>query len=274
MRRLTVRVAAEHLGLDLVDVVLQAGHDRGVAVDDAVEDRVQDRLGTAAQQLGVVLHAVAHGGQVAGLAVSDGEHEVAADEQVDLAELDLLDVVEVAGGPQHDEERVAVAFQLGPLVGDDRVLDGELVQPELLGHGQQLRLGRPVEADPGHGVGLLAQLLVGLGEGRPGCRPDGRRGRSPTPTTLCSAVRRPGPRPAGPSTARAAPDGEHRPGAGTAGRRWGRAGWDRTRRHLHNETWTRSYGTGRSSVHIGRRSLSECGDRLRDPGAKRLRSGA
>ena len=96
----------------------------------------------------------------------DGEHEVGADEHVDLAEVDLLDVVEVAGGAQHHEQGVAVAFQLGPLVGDDRVLDGQLVQPELLGHGQQLRLGRPVQPDPGHGVRLVAQALVGLGQRR------------------------------------------------------------------------------------------------------------
>ena len=89
--------------------------------------------------------------------MADGEHEVRADEDVHLAELDLLDVVEVAGGAQHDEQRVAVALQLRPLVGDDRVLDGELVQAELLGDGQQLRLGRPVQADPGHRARLLAQ---------------------------------------------------------------------------------------------------------------------
>ena len=56
------------------------------------------------------------------------------DEDVDLAELDLLDVVEVGGRAKDDEQRVAVALELGPLVGDDGVLDGDLVQAELLGH--------------------------------------------------------------------------------------------------------------------------------------------
>jgi hypothetical protein len=77
----------------------------------------------------LVLEPAAHGGQFAGLAGADGEHEVAADEDVDLAEVDLFDVVEVAGGAQHDEHGVAVAFQFRRLVRDDRVFDGQFVQP-------------------------------------------------------------------------------------------------------------------------------------------------
>ncbi len=156
------RVAPEDLGLDLVDVVLQPGDHGGVPVHHAVQDRVQHRLGAQAQQLGVVLHAAAHRGQVGRLAVPDGQHEVRADEHVDLAELDLLDVVEVAGGAQHHEQGVAVAFQLGPLVGDDGVLHRHLVQPELLRDGQELGLGRPVQPDPGHRARLLPQPPRGL----------------------------------------------------------------------------------------------------------------
>jgi hypothetical protein len=100
------------------------------------------------------------------VAVADGEHEVGPDEQVDLAELDLLDLVQVAGRPQDHEQGVAVALELGPLVGDDGVLDGQLVQAELLGHGQQLGLGRPEQPDPGHRARLVAQPPGGLGHGR------------------------------------------------------------------------------------------------------------
>jgi hypothetical protein len=82
---------------------------------------------------------------------------------VDLAELDRLGLVHVASWPQDDEERPVVALQLGPLVGDDGVLDGQLVQAELLGHGQQLGLGRPVQPDPGHRARLVAQAPGGLG---------------------------------------------------------------------------------------------------------------
>ena len=61
--------------------------------------------------------------------MAHGDDEVRPDEEVHLAELDLLGLVEVARRPQHDEERLPVALELGPLVGD-RVLDGELVEVE------------------------------------------------------------------------------------------------------------------------------------------------
>lgn len=83
-------VAAEDLGLDLVDVVLDAGDDRDVAVDHGVEDRVEDGLGTEFQQLRGVLHAAAHRRQVRRRAVPDGDHEVGAHEDVQFAEIDLL----------------------------------------------------------------------------------------------------------------------------------------------------------------------------------------
>jgi hypothetical protein len=150
-----LRVAAEHLGFDLVDVVLQPGHHWGVAVDDGVEDGIEHGLWAPGQQVGVSLHAAAYGAQVAGLAMADGEYEVAAHEHMDLAEINLFDGVEVTRGAQHDEQGVAVAFQLRPLMGDDGVLHGQLVQPELPRHGEQLRFRGPVQPDPGHGVGLL-----------------------------------------------------------------------------------------------------------------------
>lgn len=48
----------------------------------------------------------------------------------DLAEQDLLALVDVARGPQHDEESVAVPLELRPLMRLHRILDGELVQVE------------------------------------------------------------------------------------------------------------------------------------------------
>jgi hypothetical protein len=63
--------------------------------------------------------------------VPHSDDEVRADEHVQLAELDLLDLVEVAGGVQHQEQGVVVALELGALVGNDGVLDDELVELEL-----------------------------------------------------------------------------------------------------------------------------------------------
>ena len=119
-----VGVAAEDLGLDLVDVVLQAGDHRRVPVDDPSRIAYSTASGPRRSRSGSLLQPAAHRGQVGRLAVPDGDDEVGPDEDVELAELDLLDVVEVAGGPQDHEQGVAVALELGPLVGDDRVLDG------------------------------------------------------------------------------------------------------------------------------------------------------
>src|SRR4029450_10658092 len=131
-----LRITAEHLSLDFVDVVLQAGDYRCVTLDHRIQDRVKDGLGAAAQELGVSLHTTPYYRQVRRLAVPDGEDEVRAGEDVQLAEVDFLDIVEVAGGTQHHEQGVAVAFQLGALMGDDRVLARQLVQLELFGERQ------------------------------------------------------------------------------------------------------------------------------------------
>ncbi|GGT21971.1 hypothetical protein GCM10010254_48210 [Streptomyces chromofuscus] len=83
--------------------------------------------------------------------MADRDHEVGADEDVQLAEVDLLWCVEVAGRPQDDEEGLAVAFQLRPLVRLHRVLDGQRVQAELLGQGEQFArrgAGQPIQAMP------------------------------------------------------------------------------------------------------------------------------
>jgi hypothetical protein len=61
------------------------------------------------------------------LAVANGDHESRAGEDVHLAELDGLGVVDVARRAQNAEHRVAVAFELGALMRVDGVPDGKLV---------------------------------------------------------------------------------------------------------------------------------------------------
>ena len=60
----------------------------------------------------------------------DGDDEVLAEEDRQLADLDDLVVVDVAHRLEHDERDAAVELELRPLVGADRVLDGELRQLE------------------------------------------------------------------------------------------------------------------------------------------------
>ena len=96
--------------------------------------------------------------------MADGDDEVGTGEQVDFTELDLLEVVAVAGGAEHDEQGVVEAFELGALVCGDGVLDGEVVEPELFGEGVDLGVGGPVEADPGDAAGVLVELRDRVGD--------------------------------------------------------------------------------------------------------------
>ena len=67
----------------------------------------------------------------------------------DLADLDHLVVVDVAGGLQHEEERVAVHLELRALVRLDRVLDRQRVEAELAPRPRRTpRSRRLVQADP------------------------------------------------------------------------------------------------------------------------------
>ena len=145
--------------------------------------------------------------------MADREDEVRSDEDVDLAELDLLLLVQVRGGPEDDEQRVAVALQLWPLVRDDRVLDRELVQAELLGDGPELRVGGSEQADPGErrsaSTGGVARCRPRSSASRFAGR---RRTRRRRPCSPRRAPRRPPGAP--PSRPRAASTGASRRGAG------------------------------------------------------------
>src|SRR6266571_719804 len=81
-----------------------------------------------------------------------------------LAEVDLLGVVQVARGPQNDEQGVAVSFQFRPLMRDDRVLDCELVQRELPRQREKLLFGWPVKPDPCHTARFIPEYPVGVGQ--------------------------------------------------------------------------------------------------------------
>ena len=119
-----------------------------VVVDHAIHDRVQDRHAAAPQQ-------VRPGLQLARTSPRSGASlwrtvitKPRAGEDVHLAELDGLRLVDVAGRAQHAEQRVAVALELGPLMCVDRVLDRELVQGELARDLGELLAARAVEPDP------------------------------------------------------------------------------------------------------------------------------
>src|SRR5215208_1075514 len=124
-------ITPEDLGLYLLDIVLQAVDYGYVVVNDTVHYGVQDRLWSTAQVLGVGLKLLAYSAQVRRLSVAHAHHEIFSNKEVDFAELDPLLLVQVAGRLEHDEERIPVALQLGPLVGVRRILDRQPVQAEL-----------------------------------------------------------------------------------------------------------------------------------------------
>ena len=147
-------VAGEQLVFDLVDVVFQPRHHGCVVVHHLVQQGVEHGFGAVAQEVGPRLQAAPDLPHAGHLGVPDGDHEVLAGEDVQLTELHGLGFVEVPGGPEHGEQVVAVAFQLGPLVGRNGVLNGELVKAELRRDGGHFRFGGPVEPDPGHAAML------------------------------------------------------------------------------------------------------------------------
>ena len=147
--------AGEDLPLHLVDVVLQAPHDGLVVVDDVVDDGVQHGARP-------VLRAGRR--RCSSWARTAPSLEAAPwrtctrnpspEEGLDLPELDVLQLLEVAGGLQHHEEAVVVLLELGALVGLEGVLDGELVEVERLADGRELLSGRLEQPDPDEAVGL------------------------------------------------------------------------------------------------------------------------
>ncbi|MNG98005.1 hypothetical protein D3C79_571320 [compost metagenome] len=81
------------------------------------------------------------------------DQKVFTHEEVGFTVLDF--VVAPLRGFDHDKQRIAVGFELGPLVGAQRILNRQIVQAELflhLAHKGVLRLPKP---EPDEGVRLL-----------------------------------------------------------------------------------------------------------------------
>jgi len=141
--------AAEHRGLDLVDVALHARDDRRVVVHDGVEDGPEHGGGADVEQVRALFEPGPRATQLASDALPHGDHELRREEHADLAELHLLGRVVVAGRAQdHQLHFAVVRLDLGSHVEGLCVFDGELVQPEAFAHPGEL-LGRWLEhAEP------------------------------------------------------------------------------------------------------------------------------
>jgi hypothetical protein len=94
-------------------------------------------------------------------AAAEGEHIVAADEDIQLADTQLI--AYHFDGVEHHEQRIAVLLELGSLVAVACVLDGERVQVELLLHLGKLALGGVLERHPHEAAGareIVADLVL------------------------------------------------------------------------------------------------------------------
>ena len=138
--------------LDLLEVPAHLAVDDEVVVDDGVHDGVEHGDRAVAEPLGLGLQPLAHAGQRVALAVPDRDDEVVADEEHDLAGLDVARRLDVAQRLEHDEHRRLVLLDLGALVAVDGVLDGQRVQVQLLVDEVELLVGGVLEADPQEAV--------------------------------------------------------------------------------------------------------------------------
>ena len=101
--------------------------------------------------------------QRAGLPVAHGDHEARPEEHHHLPDLDGIVGVDVAGGLEHEEQRVAEDLELRALVGVHRVLDRQRVQLEVLRDRLDDLGAGVVETDPDEavaaGVGAIERGL-------------------------------------------------------------------------------------------------------------------
>ncbi len=133
-----------------VQFVFQFIENRKVAIDHRVDDGVQDEARTLAQQFWFALAAGAYLGEPLLRPAAHGEHVIGAHEDGKLA-----NVILVAGRfdqMQHREQRVAVFLDLGPLVTDQRVLDGQGVQVKRFLHVREFGRGGILQRHPNKAV--------------------------------------------------------------------------------------------------------------------------
>ena len=116
------------------------------------------------EHLGALLEVASGLRELGAVAVADGDDVVGPEEQVDLPGLDGVLLVDVPERLEHHEHVVAVALQLGTLVGGAGILDREGVQVELGGELGELRRLGVEHSDPLEVAGLLLEP-AGAGAG-------------------------------------------------------------------------------------------------------------
>jgi hypothetical protein len=123
--QLLVACFAEDLILELVDPVVEGGQDREEAIDEPVDDPVEQQRGTV-DRLVALLVAPPDLGERRAFVPVNGDEEAVGVEAVHLDEAVLVR----RGAVEHEEDEVVVILDFRPLVEVLRVLDGERVEPK------------------------------------------------------------------------------------------------------------------------------------------------
>jgi hypothetical protein len=144
--------------LQALDGLVELLHGGEVAVDDDVEQSPQQEADAVAGQVGRSVPAFHHPLDVEPRVLADGDQRPGGDERSQLTGDQLAGVMIQADGVGGEEVVVLVAVQLGPLMLLDGVLDGQRVQPELLGDDLQVLLVGLAQVQPHHRVRLLEEV--------------------------------------------------------------------------------------------------------------------
>ena len=149
------RALGEDAFADLVVVVVERLHGVEVAVDDDVEQAVEQEADAVGGEVGRAVPALEHGVDREPVVLADRDEPALVDERVDLGLVEAPCLGVDAHGMAREEQVGRVVVELGSLVGAEGVLDGELVQAELAGELVELLLGGSAEVDPDRGCRAL-----------------------------------------------------------------------------------------------------------------------
>jgi hypothetical protein len=138
--------AGEHFFLDFFELDFEPVQHGKVAVDDRVHERIQDETRALLEQLGLALAAFAHVLEPLFGAAANRQHIVAADEDIDLADLQF--VVDDFDRMQHGEQRIPIFLDLGTLVAMLRIFHRQFVQAEFPLHLGEFFGSGLVQRDP------------------------------------------------------------------------------------------------------------------------------
>ena len=143
---LGVERRVHHAFLDEEQPVLDRVDHREIAVDDEIEDRIEDIVGAVRKLGGQRFEPRADFGVRPRRPVTDADEEMRTEEKSGLARMDRVGI-EVRGAGD-DEELVAIGLDLGQLVRLQRILDRKRVKAKPFRDALQLSRRGLIKAEP------------------------------------------------------------------------------------------------------------------------------